>query len=114
MTEELAVRLMKCQARHYVYAERAGATGNPALRNMLVLEDELLRNAEADWREIMPLWRGCTVYERQALVAILIKAMSRARRDACAIFDDRITGEALLRYFDTFSPEDLIPSEDAS
>jgi hypothetical protein len=106
--------MMKGQARHFVYSERAKSSGNLALQNMVWLEEEILRLTESEWRETIACWRGCSIYERQALDAILIRAKDRARREVVMDFDDRITEEALLRFFESFEPGGIIPSEGAS
>ena len=113
-TEDDAVSLMKNQARYTVYSERAASSGNPALKNMADLEVDLLSRSQRSWRTTLGLWTGMTMYERQALVAILIRAKTRARREVAMFFDDQTTKEALGRFFDSFDPEDLIPRKGAS
>ena len=113
-TENAAVRLMKSRARHFVYSERTETSGNPALRNMTWLEEQILREVEKDWRTVIATWRGMTNYDRQVLLSILRVAKARAVKEAAEFFDDQTTKEALARFFESFRPEDLIPTEGAS
>lgn len=105
---------MKSRARHFVYSERTEASNNPALRNMTWLEGEILREVEKDWRTVISYWKGMTNYERQVLVSILRLAKSRAVKEAAEFFDDQTTKESLARFFESFRPEDLIPTPGAS
>ena len=81
---------------------------------MADLERYLLNRAEKNWRTTMALWTNMTVYERQALGAILIRASIRARMEVAAVFDDQTTREALERFFASLEPEDIIPRDGAS
>ena len=105
---------MKSRARHHVYSERTEASGNPALRNMAWLEGEILHEVEKDWRTTLSYWKGMTGYERQALVSILRLAKTRAIKEAAEFFDDQTTKESLQQFFESFRPEDLIPTPGAS
>lgn len=107
-TEFLATRLMKCRARHGAYAERALATGNPALSYVALLEAELLREAERDWRVILQHWLLRVPSDHQRLLALLQLARDKAQREVCAVFDDQITTESLTTFFGVLKPESLI------
>jgi hypothetical protein len=100
---------MKCRARHHVYFERAKATGNPALVNIAAMENDLLLEAELDWRAALAHWLLESRSERSGLAAIVVQAKDRARREVYTAFDDKITSESLAMFFDSLKPEELIP-----
>jgi hypothetical protein len=106
---------MKSRARYHVYSTRAQASGNPALENVASMEADFHREAEKDWRAMIRQWAlPLSKFERQALVAILLRAKQRAQRDVRVIFDDQTTTLALAEYFASFKPEDLIPPSGSS
>jgi hypothetical protein len=111
-TELVATRVMKARARCFVYDARAKATQNPALENVAALEREIMRDTEREWRTTAAMWRS--PLDRETLIAILTKAKGRARREVYVAFDDKITADNLAKYFESFEPEDLIPSEGTS
>lgn len=92
-----AARLMRCRARYSVYSERADSTGNPALRNIAVLEEGILREAERDWQS-MHRWLPLDL---DALLTVLERAKEKAKQEVCvAGIDDKITTEALAKHLD--------------
>lgn len=111
LTEQLAARLIKSRARHFIYSERARTTHNSALENIAALEGELVREAERAWR--LAIAQGQHA-DRRALTTILTRAKNRARREVRVAFDDSTTTESLAKFFDSFQPEDLIPTEGTS
>jgi hypothetical protein len=113
-TEFVASRMMKCQARHHVYSERARETGNPALGNVTALESDFLRETERDWRSVLARWGLASRLERSSLLVILGRAKERARRDVRVAFDDQPTADLLALFFDSLKVEDMIPPQGAS
>lgn len=103
---------MKARARCFVYDARARSTQNPALENIAALEREIMRESESSWRTTAAMWRS--PLDRVPLIAILTRAKERARREVYVAFDDKITADNLAKFFESFKPEDLIPSEGAS
>lgn len=104
---------MKSRARYRVYLERAHLTHNPALEHVAELESEIMHEAERSWRSAMSFWRKAQL-DPMALFVMLRRAKERAQREVCVAFDDQITTESLAKFFESFKPEDLIPSEGAS
>ncbi len=105
---------MKCRARHHVYSTRATESGNPALANIAGLEEQILREAERDWRSALQRWALGSRHERSTLLAVLGAAKAKARQDVRVVFDDPVTTELLAKFFETLQPEALIPAEGAS
>jgi len=110
-TEFLAIRLLKQRARATVYADRAATTGNPALRNIAALERDILLDAESAWQSILQHWWFETPFNYPSLEAILRLALAKARVIAQVDFDDRNTIQAIDKFLDGVSLDELISLE---
>lgn len=110
-TEYLAIQLLKQRARATVYADRAATTGNPALANIAALEREILLDAESAWQGILQHWWFETPFNYPSLGAILRHALAKARVIAQVDFDDRNTIQAIDKFLDGVSLDELISLE---
>jgi len=109
-TEQAAKRLIKSQARRYVYQALSTQTDGAAYNTMVSLEDAILEEARHDWQEIHALWKSD--FERLSLPPIVEKVALESYRECRHTFDEvhsrAIVLTALKEFFEKFDTRELI------
>lgn len=112
-TRQAAQRLIKSQARKYVYQTKLKQDGGTTFSRLLMLEEAIEEEAFLDWQKVLATWpQG---FERFAVQAIIEKAAKQAHEDCIDHCEEigTVARKALHEFFHgVFDPHGLLLQEE--